>query len=206
MMFFPHEEPTKGDFQLWAMALWTTLSPTLRHSPPLGKYLRQPFDTEICWKGSDQSTTAYEPEQGGRKRRSGNFYTQVDDLEGPTPQPASSYVTATKGVDGRVRITSDQIIKRNEDKQTTVLQNLLDMDNSSLWLHIGIGEAGNWIRDAVINRKLITCHDGSHMTNLATDVNATALTICCKETRNNRGEGIGMGYSIKCYSMQQPRD
>jgi hypothetical protein len=95
------------------------------------------------------------------------------------------------------------------------------MDNSSLWLHIDIGEAGDWIRDVVINRKLTTCHDGSHMTNLATDVNAAALTICCKETRktgkiqaaernrdasNNRGEGIGMGYSIKCYSMQQQRD
>jgi hypothetical protein len=80
------------------------------------------------------------------------------------------------------------------------------MDNSSLWLHIDIGETGNWIRDADVNGTLTTCHDGSHITNLAPDVNAAALTICCKATRktgkiqamernrdasNNCGEGIG---------------
>jgi hypothetical protein len=82
-----------------------------------------------------------------------------------------------------VRIISEQATKHDKTEHTTVLQNMIDMDNSSLWLHIDIGETGNWIRDAIINGTLVTCHDGSYMSNLAPDVKAVALTICCKATK-----------------------
>jgi hypothetical protein len=182
----------------------------------LGKYLRQPYDVELWWKGSGsnylfctdqkkQTTQIYEPAAGGRESRSGNHYVSVDDV-GQLVPPRAKYVTATRLTDDRVRVTHEQAIKYDEEEQMTVLQNLLDMDNTNLWLHVDIGETGNWIREAVLDGTLVTCHDGSHMVNLAPDVNAAALTICCTATRhtgkiqaaernreasNNRGEGIG---------------
>ena len=216
MMLFPYEEPTRDDFKVWDMALRTILSPALRHSPPLGKYLRQPYDVELWWKSSgstylfctdqkQQVTQIYKPAAGGRESRSGNYYVPVEEFDQPVP-PRDKYVTATKTTEDRVRATHEQAIKYEVEEQTTVLQNLLDMENTNMWLHVDVGETGNWIRDAIVNGTLVTCHDGSHMINLAPDVNAAALTICCTKTRktgkiqaaernreasNNRGEGIG---------------
>jgi hypothetical protein len=216
MMLFPYEEPTREDFKVWDMALRTILSPALRHSPPLGKYLRQPYDVELWWKSSgstylfctdqkQQVTQIYEPAAGGRESRSGNYYVPVEEFDQTVP-PRDKYVTATKTTEDRVRATHEQAIKYEVEEQTTVLQNLLDMENTNMWLQVDVGTTGNWIRDAIVNGTLVTCHDGSHMINLAPDVNAAALTICCTKTRktgkiqaaernreasNNRGEGIG---------------
>ena len=57
-MVFSYEEPTKEDFRLWERVLRLITSPTLRRSPPLGRFIRLPYERFIWFTNNTRSLLA----------------------------------------------------------------------------------------------------------------------------------------------------
>jgi hypothetical protein len=220
-MLFPRQAPTPADFKLWKRVLHHIISPKLRWSPPLGKYLRQPYEAEIWWTGeladsifctdaATGTTTKYTREDtAGRTRRSVAYFPS------PTPvwhEAPRCYVTVHRGTHGRLILHSTGSIKSrpgdNADARGGLARQISDLGREDLLRTLNIGEDDDWITAALFRGSLITCHDGSYMPDLEPAVCSAALVFVCTHTgrmgtwttaekttaltaSNYRGEGIG---------------
>jgi hypothetical protein len=198
-MLFPHQEPTMADIRYWEGVIKHMTSPKLRWSPPLGRHLRQPYDTDWWWttgEGGDiylantgtLSSTKYARVPEGLTTRRRVAYRKTDEVI-PTPMYGFRECTVEGQANKEVRIQSvarhiTQIPSPpgRKPNQNMSIKDLFVTLGGGLGRDLHLGSDEGWLVTAYTEGTLVLVHDGSYQPALAADVCSAGLVIFCTST------------------------
>jgi hypothetical protein len=194
-MVFSKEEPTPSDFRLWESTITLLSSPTLRFSPPFGKFLRQPYDNFVWYTTSDRrllvrkcsssgGLTVFLPSTPNMATRRGSHYTPSN-----APLPVNAALTFFATViplpDGSMSIHSVARLpcRTATPPPSNLRAAIAELPNQSLWSTLNLDGDGEWILDAMVRGTLVIVHDGSYMEELDRSACSAGGVIFCTQVR-----------------------
>lgn len=193
---FSLEEPTSGDFAVWANTLHLLSSPTLRCSPALGWFRRLPYD-QIIWKTTSDTGSLFRidtiestselltPSSHLRATRSGLRYAEPSMENAHLSIQFSLLASVIQHEDNTVSIHSTAALPLEEttDRPTTLLEVLKSYLNQSLWRNLDLDGDGDWIVAGLARGSLNIVHDGSFMEELDPSICSAGGIIYCTVVR-----------------------
>ena len=216
---FPHQQPTRADFQLWDDAL-RSLATGTDHLPfTIGPFLVEPHHDVVWTSEADESLLYRRREHCGEtyhdvfvprssgvstRGRDARCYTWDRTALGEAPGTAYASVETDEVFD--VVLHSTALMPSVEPAPTDFWSVIRGFENQSLFEHFHCDGDGAWIRRGLDSGSLVIGHDGSYMPMVTTSVCSAAFMIYCRTTKqvckgtvveytesadNYRGEALG---------------
>ena len=158
---FPHEQPTRRDFEHWRDAIRILTSGRLRLEQRLGPFIREPH-VSYDWRTNRDASALYrrriqgvetmydvfEKDPSSRVTRHGVQYQWTSTWVGELP--GDCYATVHHVSEMTVTLHSKALCPTTPDQPTSFWSALHSFPNQSLWRHLVCDGDGGWIWQGMI--------------------------------------------------------